>query len=77
LQKVLLFDKHTLQKVDSFPLEVKLSYPRKAIKTIGSFLKKYNLEKGVVISLNSKIKQEQETKNIDFLFPWEIYSLFK
>jgi len=60
-----------------FPLEVKLSYPKKAIKTINYFLKEYNIKKGGVVSLKKNInKQILETENIKLLFPWELYSLF-
>ena len=57
-----------------FPIEVKLSYPRKAIKTINYFLKEYNIKKGAVVSLRNN-KQILETENIKPLFPWELYSL--
>jgi len=60
-------------KTKVIPVEIKLTNPKKAEKSLNFFLRKYNQNNGIVLSLNNKNISNSE--KIKHLFPWELYNV--
>jgi hypothetical protein len=57
-----------------YPLEVKLSYFDKKMKSLIYFSEKYNLQKSFCVTLNKQ--SDAQHKNITQLYPWELNRFF-
>lgn len=58
------------------PIEAKLSYPQKSLVSLGSYLNKHKEKQGWVVTLEKPQLLSKE-KRIKYLYPWEVYCIFK